>query len=261
MNYSFIVRTNAIVICVFLLAGMILVFSVGRAMSRRWKSGEGETKGGINMLQTSLFGLFGFILAFSFGMSGTRYESVRNVIVEEKNAIETAIARSDLYPDSIRNIFRNHFREFVQARLDIYRNPWHNDTFQANTRHMKDAETALWKLATDQSKLYGMLIPTGQMIPALNEMFDVASSRDILLRSSIPDIIIYMLLILALTTSFIAGFTTHIVSRNELVIFLCFILFTTLVIYITIDMGRPLRGVIRAHVGQQALDDLVKLFD
>jgi hypothetical protein len=124
------------------------------------------------------------------------------------------------------------------------------------------AADSLWQLAMQQSKLPNMLIPTNNMVPALNEMFDIGAKRDILLRSSIPDLIVYMLLTLALLISFTGGITsTGELGIRDLVVIVCFIIFTSLIIYITLDLGRPLRGMIRTGAAEQSIPELRRLFN
>src|SRR3954471_6359725 len=106
MDNSFIHRTDAFVLGILLFIGMIIMVALGRYAGRIWRKEEGEPTGGVNSLLAALFALFGFILAFAFGMSGNRYENVRNIIVEEANDIGTAVLRADLYSDSVRNAFR-----------------------------------------------------------------------------------------------------------------------------------------------------------
>ena len=106
-----------------------------------------------------------------------------------------------------------------------------------------------------------MLIPSNNMVPALNEMFDIGTKRDILLRTSIPDLIIYMLLTLALLISFTGGITsTGQLGIRDLIVICCFIIFTSLIIYITMDLSRPPRGLIRASAAEQSIVDLRELF-
>jgi hypothetical protein len=62
--------------------------------------------------------------------------------------------------------------------------------------------------ATRQSKLPNMLVPSNQMVPALNAMFDIAQTREIVLKSKVPDLIVYMLFVCVLSTCFIGGFTS-----------------------------------------------------
>src|SRR6476660_1691436 len=122
MDNSLIHTTDALVLCIFLFIGMILMVALGRYAGKIWRKEEDEPKGGVNSLLAALFALFGFILAFTFGMSGSRYENVRNVIVEEANDIGTAVLRADLYSDSIRNEFRADFKKYLEARIAYYDN-------------------------------------------------------------------------------------------------------------------------------------------
>jgi uncharacterized membrane protein len=261
MNLPFIHRTGALTLCLILFAAMIVMVVMGRFVRKYWWREETETKGGINSLLTAMYALFGFILAFTFGMSGARYENVRNAIVDEANSIGTAILRSDLYSDSVRAAFRADFRDYVKARISYYDNVADTALFFQSRRNIAKAGSSLWARAAQQSKLPNMLIPSNQMVPALNEMFDLATSREVLLKARVPDVIIYMLFILALTTSFIGGFTSPIIGRKDWIVVVTFSLLTAMVIYITLDLGRPLRGVIKADWGQEAVANLRTMFD
>jgi hypothetical protein len=116
--YSLIHRTEALTITIVLFIVMIAMVLVGRWASIKWgKEEKGEPKGGLNSLLGVLFGLSGFILAFTFGMSGTRLEKVRNVVEQEANDIGTAILRSDLYADSVREGFRADFKIILRPLL------------------------------------------------------------------------------------------------------------------------------------------------
>ena len=260
MGYSFIVRTNAAMICLLLLGAMFFLFWLGWRLKDKWNIRELEPRGGIVVIQSALLGLFGFMLAFTFNMSGSRYDYIRNIYIIETNAIGTAILRADLYSDSVRKEFHGHFREYLESRISIYNR--HSDAEQVMASKMRSNKAAdsLWQLAMHQSKQPNMLIPSNQMVPALNEMFDTGTERDILLRTSIPDLIIYLLLTLALLVSFTAGITTTgEFGIRDLVVLTCFIIFTALIIYTTMDLGRPLRGLIRASAAEQALRDLRQL--
>ena len=261
MTYSFLVRTNAATICIILMLAMFLLFWLGLKLRKRWRVHDLEPKGGILTVQSALLALFGFILALTFNMSGNRYDYLRNVYIDESNAIGTAVLRSGLYSDSVRTVFRSHFKEYLEGRITMYENPRDTTLVTEGKERSSKATDSLWQLAMQQSKLPNMLIPTNNMVPALNEMFDVGASRDILARTNIPDLIIYMLLTLALLISMTEGIThTGQLTIRDTVVVCCFIVFTTLVIYITLDLGRPLRGLIRPSAAEESITGLRKLF-
>jgi hypothetical protein len=260
MEHSFIHRTDAFVLCSFLFIAMIVMVALGRYAGKIWRKDEEEPRGGVGSLLAALFALFGFILAFTFGMSGNRYENVRNVIVEEANDIGTAVLRADLYSDSVRDAFRADFKKYLEARIAYYDNV--RDTvllYKAKEDAAKAAE-ALWSRAMQQSKLPNMLIPSNNMIPALNAMFDIATTREVVLLARVPDVIVYMLFILALASSFIAGFTSLSIRGKDWIIVTGFALLSSMIIFITLDLGRPMRGIIKADMGEQAMVDLRKMF-
>jgi hypothetical protein len=260
MDNSFIHTTDALFLCIFLFIAMIAMVALGRIAGRIWRKDEAEPHGGVNSLLAALFALFGFILAFTFGMSGARYENVRNVTVEEANDIGTAVLRADLYSDSVRNAFRTDFKKYLEARIAYYDNVKDSVMFLKAKADAANASEALWTRAMQQSKLPNMLIPSNQMIPALNAMFDIATTREVVLKARVPDMIVWMLFILALASSFIAGFTSSSIRCKDWIIVAGFALLSSMIIYITLDLGRPLRGIIKADVGQQAILDLRKMF-
>jgi hypothetical protein len=241
---------------------MIITVWVGKFAGKLWRKDEGEPKGGINSLLAAVYALFGFILAFTFGMSGNRYESVKGIMVNEANNISTAVLRADLYPDSIRQAFREDFKQYLEARIDFFNITSLADTtklFKAKDDAAKISVT-IWDRAVQQSKQPNMLIPSSLMMPALNNMIDITTTREAMLKARVPDPIVYMLFILALAASFIAGFTSTNIRRKDWLIIAGFALLTSMIIYITLDLGRPMRGMIRADKGQEAMIELRKMF-
>ena len=260
MTHSFVFRTDAIVLSLILFLGMIIMITLGRVASRLWNKEGDEPRGGVNSLFGGLFALSGLILAFTFGMSGSRLERVRGVIEQEGNDIGTAILRADLYADSVRDGFRYDFKDYLEAIIAFYNNAENVDSlFKAKADAAKAAQR-LWARAAQQSKLPNMLIPSNQMIPSLNSMFDVAQSREIILKSRVPDLIVYMLFISVWATCFIGGFTSGRFHPKEWIIVTGFAIATAMVVYTTLDLSRPLRGLIKDDAGKEAIIELRKMF-
>src|SRR3954447_24450274 len=122
MEFSLIHKTDALVLCLVLFLGMWVMVGVGRLAGKYWKQDQGEPMGGVSSILSGLFGLSAFMLAFTFGMSGSRYSQVRDLIIDEANNIGTAMLRSDLYGDSVRQAFRGDFKKYLDARIFFYDN-------------------------------------------------------------------------------------------------------------------------------------------
>jgi len=258
---SWLDRTDAIILCVALFIVMLLAVIVGSRAARLWNKNKEEPQQGVKNMLTVLYALSGFILAFTFGMSGTRYEKIREVIKEEVNSIETATLRSDLYPDSLRHEFRANFKDYLEAIILYYSNPKDYALVVKSKQDAHDAGHRLWALATTEAKKPDMLAQTQQMIPALNNMIDSSQAREIVFRSHVPDLILIMLFLCVLTTCFVSGFTANKIASKEWIIILGFTLVSVMVIYTTLDLARPTRGFIKADAGRDALNGMRHIFN
>ncbi|OQP47305.1 hypothetical protein A4H97_07320 [Niastella yeongjuensis] len=257
MENSFIHRTDALILCLLLFVAMLFMVQLGRIAGKKWKQEESETKG-ISFLLNAIFGLSAFILAFTFGMSASRYSNVRDLIIEEANNIGTALLRSDLYTDSVQDAFRADFKKYIDARVSFYDHVADADLLNKARLDAENARIELWRRVAQQSKGPNMIIPSNNMIPALNSMFDIATTIEMTLYARVPDLIIYMLFILGLVTSFIGGYTSKDIKQKDWIIIIAFALFSSMVTYITLDLGRPMRGVMKGNIGKQAIIDIRK---
>ena len=94
----------------------------------------------------------------------------------------------------------------------------------------------------------------------LTNMFDIGARRDAMLLSGIPELISAMLFFLALVISFVGGFTSPVLKQKEWVVVVGFILLACVIIYIILDLARPMKGLIKPDVGQDKIVQLRKLF-
>jgi len=261
MMNIFIHRIDSLTLSLATFIGMIVMVWLGRMAEKIWRKEDAEPKGGLGSLQAAVFALFGFILAFTFSISASRFENVRNIMVNEANDIGTAILRADLYPDSVRDVFLSDFKEYVETRIKLYSDIYDTALVLQLRGKMSLIAEKIWARTMQQSRLPNMMIPTNNMVPALNSMIDIATTRHVMLLARVPDLIVYMLLILSLASSFIAGFTSSNVRPKDWIIIAGFALLSSMVIYITLDLGRPLRGFIRTQVGETAIIELREMFN
>ena len=68
-----------------------------------------------------------------------------------------------------------------------------------------------------------------------------------------------MLFFIAMVISFVGGFTSPVLKTKEWVVITGFIFLACLVIYITLDMARPMKGFIKPDVEQEKIVQLQKL--
>ena len=259
MEVSALNQTEAWIITLLLFILMLISSFVGKFTGnfiRNKKKTEGK------LTETSgLLALLFFLLAFTFGMSGDRYDSRRKIVVEEANDIGTAILRSDLYPDSTRTLFRKDFKEYVEARISYYQvGPDVKGILKADSLSQV-ISSKLWKRACNLSKDPANLAATQQMIPALNTMIDVTTSRLAGEKAKVPQSILIMLFFLALISAFYSGYSEGRKGKIDWLVQIGFCLLVSLVVLFTLDLDRPRRGFVNLDVPNQTIIDLRKNFE
>ena len=107
-----------------LFAGSLLALEVGRRIGTRHLAAEKDKANvGLGTVEGAIFGLMGLLLAFTFSSSLTGFDLRRQLIVDEANAINTAYARLDVLPAETQSTLRDLFRQYLSARIDVYRSP------------------------------------------------------------------------------------------------------------------------------------------
>jgi len=260
MKHSVFFTVDAAILSLILFVGCVLMVIMGKAVRDKFlRTDEAESKGGVNALLGALFGLWGFLLAFTFGNVSTRYENVRASMVEESNIIRTVILRVETLPDNLKGGFREDVKKYLQARIDYYE---HADDIEKINKSRKDAVVIgkrLWTRTVDASHLPGLGVTTNTMLASLSAMYDVGARRDAMLLSGLPGPLRYMLFFIAMIISFVGGFTSPVLKMKEWVVIAGFIFLACLIIYVTLDMARPMRGFIRPDVEQQKIIQLQEL--
>lgn len=257
MENSLFFLTDTWVICLVVLIIMMFCIWLGSAIGRKKFHGDYAENAANKTIIGSVFGLLAFLLAFTFGMSGSRYESRRAASITEANAIGTAILRADLYPEEDRTAFRADFKEYLQARIDYLASPWDDAKLNAIQERQEKAAGSLWSRAMKLSVNPPSIIPSNQMIPALNEMFDSATSNDYSELMRVPESIVIMLFMLSFVSAFLMGYTSAEKGKLDWYVAFGFCFLSVLVLFITLDLDRPRRGVIQLETSHKAITSLM----
>jgi len=194
-------------------------------------------------------------------MAGSRYDARRGILVKEANNIGTAILRADMYNDSARQLFRDYFKTYTATRIALYE-AGRDDAKKTIAKQQSDEVTAsLWKLATTLSKQPSTsIVASNQMIPALNDMFDITVTNDATLQSRVPDSIMILLFIMAFVSCFLVGFSIHSDKKMDWLSVIGFTLLTATVIFVILDLDRPSRGFIKSGNNIEYIKSLNDMF-
>jgi hypothetical protein len=211
---------------------------------------EQEKEAPLGTMVGATLGLLAFILAFTFGLAAARFDTRRQVLLDEANAIGTTYLRAGMLPERGEQI-RGLLRDYAGARLEAVR----SGNVAEGIRRSEDIQHKVWSEAETVGQKNPNSIVVGLFVQSLNEMIDLHAKRvQAGLRSRIPGAIwlgLFAVAALSLATmGYHAGLSA---TRRSLAILAVAVTFSV-VIELIADLDRPQEGVLR--VSQQALLDV-----
>jgi hypothetical protein len=173
--------------------------------------------------------------------------------VEEANNIGTAWLRLDVLPASAQPKLRDAFRRYADARIALYR------TFSQSGVAVARAEfarsTGLQREIWDEAVAACRDVPAATVVvlPALNAMFDISTTRLAATQMHPPTIVYVVLAAISLVCGFLVGYemgATPVPSRAHMLVLAFIISFT---LYVILDFEYPRLGFIRIDDFDQLL--------
>lgn len=242
--------------CVALFIGVLLFLEIGRRIGARKSRNVGAGSGGWGAVEGAMFALLGLLIAFTFSGAATRFDARRQLIVHEANAISTAYLRLDLLPAGAQPPLRDAFRRYVEARLDLVRALPDMSAAVAAIDRATALQGEIWSQAVAACREAGAAQTTMLLLPALNEMIDMAATRTVSMTVHQPVIVLAMVAVLALVCSLLSGYDLTDRKSRSWVHMLCFAGILAATMYVILDLEYPRMGLIRLDAADQVMVDV-----
>ena len=216
---------NALLMTVVVFLGMLVCGEIGRriGLGHRARNPRKKLAEGSGAAEAAVFALLGLLIAFTFSGAASRFEDRRHLVTDEANAIGTAYLRIDLLPADARPELRRLFRRYTEVRASTYQqNQSVFARFLAGENQGPVAER-LAQAATLQQAIWQRAIAaldrpdappraTVVLVPALNEMIDITTTRVMATRNHPPIIVFFLLVGFGLVGSVLVGY--HVRQRQ-----------------------------------------------
>jgi hypothetical protein len=243
-----------------LFLGMLVCLNLGRRIGvRRLASDPDGATVGVGTLEGAVFGLLALLVAFAFSGAAARFETRRQLIIEEGNDIGTAYLRLDLLPLPAQPPLRDRFRQYVTARLEVYRQLPDVAAATQTLARATALQAELWTQAVQHSREPDAHPDAGKLLlPALNTMFDITTTRTAALYTHPPTIIFLMLVVVALASALLAGHGLAASKRRNWFHMVGFAAVITVAVYVILNLEFPRLGVVRVAGFDQFLSALLE---
>jgi hypothetical protein len=231
---------------IFVLPAMLLMLEVGRRFRILHKS-PAES----GAIESAIFALFGLLLAFTFSGAVSRYDTHRQLNLEESNDIGTAYLRLDLLPPDTQPELRRLFRDYTNSRLHLY------DTVSLEVSPVsQQLQHEIWEKSVAAATLSSAKADAAKLLlPALNAMIDITATRQNAFNMHPPAIVFFLLFAFSCGSAFLAGYSMT--ARNHSWFYMIALaIAVTATIYATLEIEYPRRGLIRFTDIDQSLIDL-----
>jgi hypothetical protein len=240
---------------VFLLTSGIVLASVEGGLQlgrirRRLAEREGDSPVG-SVVGASL-GLLAFLLAFTFGGAAERFDTRKQLLLDEVNAVRTAFLRADLLPEPRASAARRALREYVELRAGAMRRP---ETLPAALARCEEIHRILWSTAASLGEGRTPTEFDALFAGSVNEVIDLHSKRTVMaFQYRIPGPVWVILYVVSIASMVSVGYHFGLNGRGSLVTTVGLIFTFAMVIFLVADLDRPMEGFLR--VDQQPMVDL-----
>ena len=243
----------SVALSVGLFVVLIVCLEIGYRIGRRSSRRDGElTHGGIGAIEAAVFALLGLLLGFSFAGATSRFDAKRQLIVQEANAIGTSYLRIDLLPAKDQPEMRRLFREYLDARLDVEKLTDQKAAAEA-IAHAEQLQRKIWSSALSAGQTDPSRNVVRVLLPALNEMIDITTSRSIAQDTHLPGLIFALLICVALLSGLLAGYAMAGRKRRSWLHMVLYAMAIAVTIYVVLDLEYPRFGLIRLNAADRAM--------
>jgi len=243
-----------------LFVAMLACYEIGRRIGvARLGSDPDGLAHGIGAVDGAVFALLGLLIAFTFSGAASRFEARRHLITQEANAIGTAFLRVDLLPTDAQPELRDLFRKYVDLRAVVYSQVADRAATEAKLAEAAALQETIWAKALAAGRRPDATAPATMLVlPALNEMIDITTTRHVATQNH-PPLVIYLLLAgLSLVGSLLVGYGMSENKRQSWLHTTAFAIVLSLTTYVIVDLEFPRVGLIRVDAADQVLVDLRK---
>lgn len=224
-------------------AAMLIAHAAGCVWRLRTGAG-GQQSGGDDVSIAAVLGLLSLLLGFTFSLCMERYDTRRELVVAESNALESAWLRAGLLEPRDRDCLRGLLRDYVDIRVAFGRA---NDSARAVGLHHQSRalQDALWLRAETALGPMPATTLSPFLLGPLNSAFDLATERAVARVEHVPTRILSVLALYALIAAGMIGRAKGKRTAATTAMFVLLTLAGTLIV----DLDRPSSGPIQVPQG------------
>jgi hypothetical protein len=177
-------------------------------------------------------------------MAVSRYETRKQLLVDETNAIGSVYSLSRMLPEPYRSEVAKLINKYVECRLHDYSMVLDEEAVAAANLNCVRLQNQLWSQAVAAAAKDPVPVPTGMFVSSLNDASDVAAKRDAARENLVPQPVLVFLFMVTILTLGLLGYGCGLGNHRHIAATATVCLLVSLVILVIMDLDRPRRGLI-----------------
>ena len=200
----------------------------------------------------AILGLLGLLMGFSLSMAIDRWNTRRNVIVEESNAIGTLYLRAGLLEEPLPGQLRESLRAYNDARIALGGSRSRPDKLRAARQESEALHAVIWSVVKSANQPTTANATLASLINSANEVIDLHELRLASVENRLPAALFLLLLAVATLAVAFLAWSFGAASHRGRTPMLLLALLVGAVLLLIMDVNRPQRG--RIEVGVAPLE-------
>lgn len=244
-------------VSILFFVGMLALLEMGKRLGLRQQAIDPDsTRSGSGAIEAALFALFGLLIAFTFSGAASRFDIRRHEVVEEANNISTAYLRLDLLPAPSQPKLHDLFRKYLDTRIRTYQLLPDVDAAKEELALSIKLQDEIWKASVAACQIKKDPATTSLLITALNQMFDITTTRTMAAHMHPPIIIFVLLIGLGLGCSLLAGYGMVGSKKRNWILMISFAAIMAVTVFVILDIEYPRQGFFRIEAIDKVLLEL-----
>lgn len=178
---------------------------------------------------------------------------------EEAKAITQAYLRAQTLPQPFNDQASGKLRIYLQNREELYQAQPATSEFYRVIQDTDDQHADLWNDFRALNARYPEALFNEKYSDALSAMVDAHATRVRALEYHIPEVVLWILIVLTVATNFGMGYTRGLAGNQQVFTQLFVTLIVVMMNMVIMDADRPRRGLIQ--VTDEPLQHVAHLFD
>lgn len=244
MNIKFVIEITGMFLIPLLLV-LIPIFIGQRYGMYRTKKATDMQHTPVGTVVGSTFGLLAFMLAFTFQIVTSRYDTRKELLVDEVSNIRTTYLRAGLIPEPYRSESKKLLVRYVDLRVELAKDLSKLDLARAQSEHILDT---LWSYSEKLGELDRSSENYALFISSVNDLVDNYNQRITMsLEFRIPVVILWALFFITFFSMFALGYQFGISGKGSFRINLLLGIIFAVVMFLILALDRPETGLAKIN--------------